>query len=206
MNNLSEAEVFFNTTIRKFECMTVSQAMSIMKKYMNCSFSQTNIILSQLAARENLMIKEDKYIIAGGKRDGAKIRINRGLVHCLYYAIDQIETTDEFEMMYQPLNGATLAYVSGNRMYQLLYLTSDTLMKAAILQNQYNDSIKKLNKHASKEDFTYTTCFVFGPKESEENVLTKLDSLDISMPHKIIFVKTKNLTDKPQYHIYQPSE
>lgn len=203
MITFSKQEEFLSNFIGKMKCLSMSQVHLIMNKYFNCSKGQVNIMLKELSSRQHLTVSEDeKFVLAGGAKSSQREKMDRENIICLYYALDQITDLNELEMMYKPSNGATFSYIADNELYQILYLTSNTLSKILILQSQYIDIKREVTKEEIDDSFAFKTVFVFGPSEDEKEVLEELEKLDIVMPHILVFMKTKDISEKPQYVSY----
>lgn len=203
----SPQEEFLSNFVGKIRCLTMSQANTIMHKYFSCSKGQTYVMLKELASRQHITISSDqKYIMAGGSKSSQTEKLDKASIACLYYAIDQIDNIEDLEMMYKPSNGATFSYVHNEDLYQLMYLTADTLSKIYLLQNQYIDIKKDIEKKDIKNAFYFTTVFVFEATENENEILEKLERMNIVMPHILVFMKTKDLSETPQYESYSISQ
>ncbi len=205
MTILSDIETSFTNLLSRVQCMSMEQAYYILKSFFHCSDKACGVIIRRLKTINHLTITaNEQYILHGSQKSHQKVKINRGNIECLYYALNHISTTEELSYMYLSGYGSNLTYISDGQMYQVVYLKENEFSKIKILESKYLEEKRKAeskNQNYNNSYFFQTIC-IFAYTKNIDEYLNHLNMMDIEMPHTLAFLNREDTAKTPVFNCY----
>lgn len=191
---LSEIEIKFMNIMNHIECMSVREAYIILVKYFNCTEGQVYKILKHLKQKFYLRFTQDeKYIVVGNKeKDGNEGKLSKKTIVAFYATMLQMinddEDIDAYQFIYKPGDNGTLAFVSGGQLYRIYVVTSKDIYRLRIVEDTYKTKYRRLNNDRKAEGmkFDEISVFIVMEPQKEEDVLNKIEELNLEIPHRIM--------------------
>lgn len=199
----SNAEKIFIEVLKNLECISMVQASTILKKCCDCSTGQTTKIIYELAARDYLHITDDgMYILAGGKNGKFSSALNRNTITGLYIVLDVMTEKDNISWVRKDSSGADIKFVMSNVICRLACITADDIYKIQMMQEDYERRMAGLKGSSAENTVKEMAYFVFPKSVSEDSIFEKLEGMNLTIPHSLIFLKDDYLDRKPNYVTY----
>lgn len=184
--------------IHNLGCISRTQAIYILKEYMNCSPKQADVILKSLRNRNYIFyVQDNNYIICGGGNSNFKDKLNKGVIAGVYICLDLIDSLEGISFAIHPNSGADLVFIADNKCYQTMYVTLNSVAKIKIMEQKYKQEALAHNK------VNDMTIFIFEAAEDADEVLEKIGELNLQMPHEIVLLKSLDLAKTPEYDCYK---
>lgn len=195
---LSVEEQTIFDIIHNLGCISRTQAIYILKKYINCSPKQADVILKSLRNRNYIFfVQEDKYIICGGGNPNFRDKLNKGVIAGIYICLDLIDSLEGISFAIHPNSGSDLVFIADNKCYQTMYITLDSVAKIKIMEQKYKQEAQAHNK------VNDMTIFIFESTVDVDEALEQVGELNLQMPHEMVFLKSLDLANAPGYDCYK---
>lgn len=201
---LSKEETYIFNIIGKVGCLSTWQAMHILKEYCKCSPNKADKVLRNLADHHYISFAlNEKYIVSGNKKTSTNSKIEKGTIEAMYVCLDFMDNETNLKFTHIPADNSNLVFLADNKMYKVMQLTKNDLIKVNAMQMQYEDNMQKLKGESKSSAFTYTTIFTVISNDDTDDILEYFLNTRPSFPYAIALFHCSDLAEKPNYQILE---
>lgn len=189
----SKKQQYVISLLNNIGCCSVYQLCSIMHRVFNAPKEQTKLIIRSLIQVGRLNTDKDfRWVVNGKGKDQEKV--NMETILAVGVAINSIHNADDLITMYRPYTGESLSYIADGTSYRMLIADASATAKILDLERKYVDGMAKAKKlNLVTLDVTPHTLLVFSANQNIKSVFTTMNSLELTMPHTIVCVKSDDL-------------
>ncbi len=216
MNNLSIHEENFCSFVRNTGCINKWQAMHILTKYYRLSDGRANHIIRNLLLHSYIKaINEEETLFVVGGLYG-KEHFDRSVVEaisicmCLMDADYDLQDDLKYKSLLndikyarKPANEFDLSFISSGRPYQVMHVRPDEMFKVNVVEQRQKEEITRIQRLAKATGFTGpTTIFSFSHGIDQDFILDKFETMGLTIPHRICFLRSSHIEDYIPVDIY----
>lgn len=201
-STLTKEERIVINILEKMGALAISQVMDLLMNQFSCTEKQAEYVLRYLNRINYITVNNDSGIVAIGNNTKD---ISRAVIEAFYICMEMASDTDSLKFAHRDtVSGAELSFVSNGRLYEVVHLTNDSLSKINYFQNLYYKNKQAIDRDQNSAglEYIHTTIYMFSPGINEDVMLAKIDSLNITMPHILVFLKNNDLNGHQEMHIY----
>lgn len=208
----NEQEQFLDI-LSNIGCMSEVQARHILRCYMGLRGNTVGSVLTSLSLRHLINKSLDGNFITPG---GFAINevVSRNMIECVAvmnsvydqyieeHDNDATDVRDNISFVFRPHSEFELSFISGGESYQLIHIPSDQLFRMTVVEKKMNDQKLALKQTASQMSVIPFTVFIFSAGVNEEAILSKIEDMGICIPHKLVFMKGRELEGNISFNVY----
>ena len=212
ITGLSEIEKEFLGIVNELGCMSRYEAELILHRYFNCTEGMRYKILRHLTREYYIDVTTDeKFIVSGNRKRNNANNVSKAIVVALHVALDQIHKDKELyttsvRYIYKDPSGA-IGFISRNKLYKIYVLSPDNIYTIRIIEDMYGTKHKRLNKdkYANGLNFSETSIFVFTDIKRTDEILEKIEEMELTIPHRIVITHKADVSGAISYDNYDLS-
>lgn len=212
-NRFSPMELYVRDFIGRVGCISVYEMEYMLYKMYGANRSVVNYMLHRLQGFGILHYDEEgKYVCAGTSWNNKLHRLNRDTIYALSVAFSYMNFADDYRNIYVPNHGENLRFLADNKAYGVLVCEESGASQIAFYEAQYQDYMKKMKKKAKGElleeiENAYSKLLiVYPPKTDKKSALKLVDTMDLSMPHAVVFIQGDDMYGSLKSEIYNLSK
>jgi hypothetical protein len=208
----NEQEMFLNI-LSNVGCMSKEQAIHIMKDYLGMRTNSVNAAITNLSLRRLIKVSHDgDFITPGGFSVKESLKRNTvediGIMCHVYDKVIKSGNSEDVKnnicFVFRPHSEFEFSFISEGEIYQMIHIPKDQIFKMSVIQKKLEDQKKEL-KGAENNGINVipTTLFIFSVEADEENILEAVESLELEIPHCLIFMKSKEFNHSIEFSMYE---
>ena len=185
---LSTEGKLIDTLVNKMGCITISQAKEILTTTTPIKEHTADTIVTILATKQYVKILDKKYLVPfhNGK-------VSKKAIVCMWYIMSKLETLEEYNNIFNSSAPAYIFFMDKTfKSNELIYVSEKNLGIVDVIIKKYLESTDK------EKTYSYNNIFIFDAGADEEKILEYFSDKDLKIPHSVVFIKYKDITQKPE--------
>lgn len=207
-SNLSNTENVLFELIQNVDAMTYEQIKQFLMKFMHCKENVHKYIIHNLIrmrAIEATQEDEEGYLLCGNSGYQTLANVNTDVVYAMYYLLDKAETMDDIlSLMTTNMNNVALAFILKGKLYEATMVEHNEMYKVEMTRKRYENELLKPEYARDDSIVPFHSVFMFAVRtdEEEDEILGKIEEMNLEIPHSIVIFRGKNPITKPDYTEY----